>query len=73
MQAGLPVEWQIDGSKASGCARVIVIPAMKKTQLLSLNSITTINFTPVKAGKISFSCSMGMTTPGAAFRVVAEN
>ena len=67
--AGLPVDWQIDGSKASGCARIITIPGLKLTEMLT-NGIKTISFTPEKTGKLFFSCTMGMTTPGAAFNVI---
>lgn len=70
VKKNIPVEWQIDGTKAAGCARVIAIPALKKNQILSSYGITTIVFNPTKEGKISFFCSMGMTTPGAAFKVV---
>ncbi len=71
VQAGLPVEWQIDGSQAAGCAKVIIMPALGLKELLS-NGIKKITFTPTKTGRLAFSCSMGMTTPGAAFNVVAK-
>ena len=67
--AGLPVDWQIDGSKASGCARIITIPGLKRTEMLS-DEIKTITFTPTLVGRMPFSCTMGMTTPGAAITVV---
>ncbi len=70
---GIPVEWQIDGSGASGCAQVIVAPDLNITEYLPPSGIKTIAFTPEKLGKIYFSCSMGMTTPGASFNVVAAD
>ncbi|MBI4117784.1 MAG: sulfite exporter TauE/SafE family protein [Parcubacteria group bacterium] len=73
VRAGTPVEWRIDGSGAFGCAQVITAPKLNVTQMLSKNGITTIRFTPTKPGEIPFSCSMGMTTPGAKFVVVADN
>ena len=69
--AGVPVEWNVDGSAASGCARVIVAPSMNITEYLPLQGAKTIRFTPQAAGDIRFSCSMGMTTPGAGFTVLA--
>lgn len=68
----IPVEWQIDGSGASGCAQVIIIPELGITKYLSSTEITTISFTPQETGAIPFSCSMGMTTRGASF-IVVEN
>lgn len=68
--AGVPVEWQIDGSRAAGCAQVITVPGLKLTEFLPKNQVKTIHFIPSQAGTLSFSCTMGMTTPGAAFTVV---
>ena len=70
VRVGVPVEWQINGSEAAGCARVIVVPQLGITEYLPTTGIKTIRFTPTEAGRITFSCSMGMTTPGAAFIVV---
>ena len=67
---GIPVEWRIDGRQAQGCAQVITAPSIGVTEFLPKNSIKTVTFTPQKPGTIPFSCTMGMTTPGAAFIVV---
>jgi len=67
---GVPVEWRIDGSKAEGCAQVITVPKLEIVQYLSPTSTTTINFTPNEIGTLEFSCTMGMTTKGAAFTVI---
>lgn len=69
VRAGVPVEWRIDGSEAAGCARVIVARAAGVQQLLKPNGVTVVRFTPTRPGIIPFSCSMGMTTPGAQFIV----
>ena len=69
VKAGVPVEWKIDGRQAKGCARVLIMPGMGIQKLLESNKDTTISFTPTKTGTLAFSCSMGMTTPGAAFTV----
>ena len=61
---GIPVEWQIDGRKAQGCARVISIPRLGITESLRRDGVTTITFTPEQTGTIRFSCSMGMAGPG---------
>lgn len=70
VKSGVPVVWEIDGKSAQGCGRAITIPALGITEYLSKDKIKKITFTPKRAGKIYFSCTMGMTTPGAAFEVV---
>lgn len=67
---GLAVEWRIDGSRAQGCAQVVTVPKLGITKYLSPARPTVIYFTPKETGLIAFSCSMGMTTRGSAFRVV---
>lgn len=61
VQKGVPVEWHIDGSGASGCSSVIVVRDLKITQPLSRSNETIITFTPERTGKIAFTCGMGMT------------
>jgi plastocyanin domain-containing protein len=70
--AGVPVEWQIDGSGAEGCAQVIVSPSLGLSVFLPRDGIKTVDFTPTKTGSFPFSCSMGMTTRGAVFNVLAN-
>ena len=72
VQAGIPVEWRIDGRAAAGCAQVLIArgSGVRVAKFLSHDDITTIAFTPAEPGSISFRCSMGMTTRGAAFTVI---
>ncbi len=70
VQAGIPVEWRIDGSRAAGCAQVITMPTAGVSKYLSPQGVTVIDFTPTQTGTIPFMCSMGMTTRGASFTVV---
>lgn len=67
---GIPVEWRIDGSQAEGCAQVVSVPKLGIIKYLSPSVPTTIRFTPQEVGTIGFSCTMGMTTRGSAFKVV---
>lgn len=67
---GIPVEWQIDGGKASGCGKVLVMPTLGISKYLSTQGITTITFTPTQTGTIPFNCSMGMMTRGSQFNVI---
>jgi uncharacterized protein len=64
VKKGVPVEWKIDGRGAQGCAKVLSVPSLGINERLPPNEIKTITFTPSKAGKIPFSCSMGMAGPG---------
>ncbi|MBI3631825.1 MAG: sulfite exporter TauE/SafE family protein [Candidatus Vogelbacteria bacterium] len=70
IQQGVPVDWKIDASNAAGCAQVITVPTIGITKYLAPQGITTITFTPKDTGTIPFSCTMGMTTRGAAFTVI---
>lgn len=69
VQSGKKVRWIIDGSEARGCARVITSPQLGVTKMIPKDKPLVISFTPRTAGNINFSCTMGMTTPGAAFVV----
>ncbi len=69
VKVGVPVEWRIDGRKAQGCGRLLVLPAMKITETLSRTEDTVITFTPTKVGDLGFTCGMGMAGPGV-FHVV---
>ncbi|MBI4239944.1 sulfite exporter TauE/SafE family protein [Candidatus Uhrbacteria bacterium] len=73
VRQGIPVEWRIDGKGAAGCAQVLVAPKLGITKYLSTSGTTVIDFTPQEVGTFAFSCSMGMTTPGAAFTVVPNS
>ena len=69
LKKDVPVEWNIDGSKAQGCAQIISVPKLGITEQLPRDQIKTITFTPTETGKITFSCGMGMAGPGV-FKVV---
>ncbi|MDD2704288.1 MAG: sulfite exporter TauE/SafE family protein [Acidocella sp.] len=70
VQAGVPVKWQIDGSNATGCARIVLSSSLKIAKYVSPDQVTTVTFIPREAGNYSFSCPMGMTTRGAAITVL---
>lgn len=61
VQAGLPLTWtiRIAADDINGCNNEIIIPAYNiRKQLESGDNV--IEFTPSKAGRISYSCWMGM-------------
>lgn len=66
---GVPVEWRIDATEAEGCGRVIVVPRLRISRLLSATGPTVIAFTPGETGEISFNCGMQMMTPDSKFIV----
>lgn len=73
VQAGVPVKWHIDARNAAGCAQVLISSSLGIAKYLSPDAETTISFTPKEPGTYSFSCPMGMTTGGAAFKVVPRD
>lgn len=68
VEVGKPVEWVVDASKAAGCGKVLVADKIGVREFIQ--GTKTIRFTPSEVGSISFTCSMGMMTPGAQFKVV---
>jgi len=61
VKQGVPVLWQIDGTKASGCTNAIVSKELfPDTISLSALDTTNFEFTPQKKGTYRFSCWMGM-------------
>jgi len=56
-----PVRWLIEAEAPYSCASALIVPSLKiEKQLQPGENI--IEFTPTKAGRIPFSCSMGMYT-----------
>ena len=64
VKKGTPVEWNIDGRNAQGCAQSFSVPKLGIRESLPRDSIRTIEFTPNEEGRITFTCSMGMAGPG---------
>ena len=61
VQAGMPVKWTIDAPQGSinGCNNTIIIPEYNIEYKFKTGE-NTIQFTPKKTGKFSYSCWMGM-------------
>lgn len=70
--AGVPVEWQVDGSQAEGCAEVLTVPELGVEVALPAQGSKTIIFVPHTPGTFSFRCPLAMTTAGARFIVLPE-
>jgi len=61
VKAGIPVVWTINSTNSYTCAASISIPAFGILQNLQPGP-NVLEFTPTKAGRIKFSCAMGMIT-----------
>lgn len=59
VRAGMPVRFHVDGTRAGGCTRGFVIPSLGIQKVLAAGD-NVFEFTPTSAGRIPFSCSMGM-------------
>lgn len=69
VKKGVPVQWNVDSTEASGCMRSLLVPGLRINEYLGVGK-KTVRFTPTKTGVFKFSCSMGMGTYGAAITVV---
>lgn len=59
VKKGVTVRWVITSTTQATCASSIYIPSMNIEKILT-NGENVIEFTPIKAGLLQFSCSMGM-------------
>jgi sulfite exporter TauE/SafE len=60
IKKGIPVELTIKNEEARGCIQGFVVPDLNIRKVVRLGKSEKVTFTPQKAGKISFTCSMGM-------------
>ncbi len=59
IKKGVPVEWKINATALNGCNSTIIIPSLGVQKSLD-SGLNTIQFTPTQAGRLNFSCGMGM-------------
>ena len=59
IKKGVPVKWVVEGTTMFSCSRILTVPELKIYQDLKQGE-NVITFTPEKAGKLRFSCGMGM-------------
>jgi plastocyanin domain-containing protein len=60
LQAGVPARLIITRTTDNTCGTEVVVPSLGVKRTLPLNTPVTIEFTPAKAGDITFSCGMNM-------------
>lgn len=61
-KAGVPTKLVLHGKDASGCVRAFTIPSMGVQEIVEQNGDTDVDLGTPKAGKLRFSCAMGMQT-----------
>lgn len=61
-KAGLPTTLILRGKDSGGCARAFTIPELGVQEIVERNGDTEINLGTRGAGKLMFSCAMGMQT-----------
>jgi uncharacterized protein len=69
VQAGVPVEWRIDASKAAGCGQILSVPSLDYMEYLDTTTTNILSFTPENDGYIEFNCAMGMMTRNSFFKI----
>lgn len=68
IKRGIPVRLTLSTNNTQGCARAFTIPDFNISKVLPVTGNEIIEFTPARAGRLAYSCSMGMYT--GAFTVV---
>lgn len=62
LKKDVPVRLTLVTNNTGGCARAFTIPDLNISKVLPATGREIIEFTPTKAGRLAFSCSMGMYT-----------
>lgn len=59
-KAGEPLTLRFHRGKEASCGDEVIFPALNQTHKLGENQVTTVQFTPEKAGELAFTCGMNM-------------
>ncbi|MCX6706013.1 MAG: sulfite exporter TauE/SafE family protein [Candidatus Woesebacteria bacterium] len=62
LRVGIPVKLILISQNARSCARAFAIPEFNLFKVLSQDGTDTMEFTPTKLGRLTYTCSMGMYT-----------
>jgi uncharacterized protein len=62
LQSGVPVTLKLVTENTLGCSRAFTIPEYNISLILPETGVKTVEFTPTKTGKLTYTCSMGMYT-----------
>ena len=64
LSKGAPVRFVVTRTTEATCATELLVEGTEINVKLPLNTATTIDFTPTKAGEVHFGCAMGMMVSG---------
>lgn len=62
LKAGIPVRLSLVTNNTRGCTRAFTIPDYGISRVLPETGREVVEFTPVKSGRLAYSCGMGMFT-----------
>lgn len=60
LRVGVPVRLTLVTNDVKSCARAFTIPDLNYFKVLPVTGTQTLEFTPTKTGKLTYTCSMGM-------------
>jgi len=60
LKVNVPVVLKLSTNNTQGCARAFTIPAYNISKILPSTGSETLEFTPTKLGRLTYTCSMGM-------------
>ncbi len=60
VKVGVPVKLILTTNNVTSCARAFTIPSINYFKLLPISGTETVEFTPTKIGRLTYTCSMGM-------------
>ncbi len=62
LKVNVPVSLNLSSNDVLSCARAFTIPEYNITKILPSTGTATVEFTPTKKGRLTYTCSMGMYT-----------
>lgn len=62
LKVGIPVKLILITKNTAGCSRAFTIPEYNISKVLTATGTETVEFTPTKLGRLTYTCSMGMYT-----------
>ncbi len=60
VKVGVPVKLILNTNNVTSCARAFTIPSLNFFKMLAATGTETIEITPTKVGRLTYTCSMGM-------------
>ncbi len=62
LKSGVPVILNLTSDNVQGCSRAFTIPEYNISKILPETGVVSLEFTPTKKGRLTYTCSMGMYT-----------